>query len=87
MNTFCIKPHIPEGEDGLTLPSLDSSISTTISLLYSVTTLSLATLLTEAVFHTPYNELWYLHLLRLVSSFILYLFIPFKPPPIASTSE
>ena len=36
MNGMCIKPHILEGEDGVTLPSLEYSVSVTILLLHSL---------------------------------------------------
>ena len=44
MNKFRIKPNKPEGEDGFTLPSSDSYVSVTISLLHPLPELSLATL-------------------------------------------
>ena len=87
MNYFCIKPHIPEGEYGFTLPSLDSSVSITIPLLHSLPELSLSALLTAALFHAPYNEGGPLQIFRLVSYFLLSWFILFKPPLIASTPE
>ena len=51
MNNIRIKPHIPEGEDGFKLPSLDSSVSVIILLLCSLPALSLVTLLTAHGFH------------------------------------
>ena len=51
-----IKLHIPEGEDGFTLPSFESSVSFTISLLHSLPALSLAALITEAGFHAFSKE-------------------------------
>ena len=47
MNNFSIKPYIPEGGDGFTLPSSNSSVSITILLLHSLLELSLNTLLNE----------------------------------------
>ena len=71
MNNVCIKTHIPEGEDGFTLPSSNSSISVTILLLHSLLALSLDTLFTTAVFHASSNEGGHLQLFRLVSYFLL----------------
>ena len=56
MNNICIKPHIPEGGDGFTLTSSESSVSFKILLLHLLPSLSLATLLTAAGFHAFYNE-------------------------------
>ena len=55
MNNIRIKPHVPEGEDGFTLTSSDTSVSITISLLYSLPELSLATLLIASGFHASSN--------------------------------
>ena len=63
MNNICIKPHIPEGEDGFTVQLSDSSISVTIELLSSLPALLLATLLTESVFNDSSNEVGTLQLL------------------------
>ena len=62
MDNICIKPHIPEGEDGFTVPSSDSSVSVTILLLNSLLELSLATLIIVAAFHDSSNEGGTLHL-------------------------
>ena len=48
MNKIFIKTHIPDGEDGFTFPSLDTSVSVKISFLHSLLELSLDTLLTVA---------------------------------------
>ena len=56
MNNICIKPHVPESEDGFTLPSSEFSVSVTILLFNSLSALSLATLFTAAVFHASSNE-------------------------------
>ena len=56
MNKIHIKSHIPEGEDGFTLPSSESSVSVTILLLYSLPELSLATLPTTSRFHSSSNK-------------------------------
>ena len=64
MNNICIKPHIPEGEDGFTLPSSDSFFYDTISFLNSLSALSLATLITTAVLYASSNEVVHLQLSR-----------------------
>ena len=87
MNNIHIKRYIPKGEDGFTIPSLDSSIPVTTLLLHSLTELSLGTLLTAYKFHAYSNEGGILYIFRLVSYFLLSLFIPFKPTLIAYTPE
>ena len=67
MNNFSIKSHIPEGEDGFTLPSLDSSVSVTISFLNSLTALSPTKLINESGLQDSSNDGWPLKLFRLVS--------------------
>ena len=64
MNNIHFKPHIPEGEDGFTLPKLDSSVSITTSLFHSLPSLSLAKLLTASTFHASSNEEGPLQILR-----------------------
>ena len=64
MNDMRIKPHTPEGEYGFTLPSLESSVSFTISLLRSLPQLSITALLTEAGFHASFNEGEHVQLFR-----------------------
>ena len=65
MNNVCIKPHIPECEDGFTLSSSDSSVSVTFLLFHLLPVLSLAKLLTAAVFHASSNEGGILQLFRI----------------------
>ena len=71
MNNFRIKPHIPEGEDGFTLPSSESSVSVTISFLNSLPELSLTTLLTAADSRAYSNEGGSFQIFSIVSYFIL----------------
>ena len=56
MNKVGIKPHIPGGEDGLTITSSESHVSVTILLLHSLKELSFATLLTAVRFCASSNE-------------------------------
>ena len=64
MNDMRIKPHTPEGEYGVTLPSLESSVSVIISLLRSLPELSLVALLTESIFRASSNGGEHLQLFR-----------------------
>ena len=55
MNNICIKPHVPESEDGFTLPSSEFSVSVKILLFNSLSALSLATPLSESGFSVYSN--------------------------------
>ena len=85
MNKFCIKPHIPEGEYGYTIPSSESYVSVKILLLYLLPELSLAALFTASIFDDSSNDVDTLQIFIIVSYFILSCFIPFKTQPISYT--
>ena len=87
MNNILIKLQITGVEYGFKLPSSDSSVSVTISLFHSLPSLSLATLLAAAFYQVSSNEGGTLHIFRLVSYFLLSLFITLKTPPVVSTPE